>query len=1623
METQQEEVKNDSVQVHNPSPVRQARGKKRTQIIMSGYKGQKEEFANAVNQSITKDMLIHDQQSFCVAQQNEQSILNEMNDQESDLLHLKKDQNNLDKTSDSQNFNYNDNRVGSKSMTYTSNLKIQNSRMTNSSQVSIQKKLNPYQGQEIFKKLYFNYTQIYEGKDKQGGESTNFPLIMKLKDIALKWVNSLQSRRQKLLTELAYNLINDKSFINDTNKGIQKHENLINATKNTIVFYYNSIFGNSCASQKISNLLSCIPVFSPSNTYKFLWDLIQLFVIIFCIYFVPLTFVFKMRFKDVIPMMLGWLFPAFLLVDIFINMNTCYYDKGSLITQRNLIFIHYIKKYYVYDILSVVPLFIHFLNYERIGSVQDPSQQGYKLTDSLILFILLKASHMSNIIRRIEERFHLTPRAMNMVSLIKLLFTILFVAHLFSQVWLFAAFVQTTYTSSSSWLVYYNLDQSPWYAQYIRAYYFVMVTMITVGYGDTLPTNDTEMILCIFTMLIACGVFGYSLNSIGMILMDFNSREKEIKDNLFTINNYMDQKNVNQDLQYKIRQYLDFYWREMKNSNIEKEEKIISQLSDLLRDELLLEANKFILKESPIFSSNFTDFMIMRTVKLIHEYRCAPKEVICFEDQQDDCSIYFIQKGEVDIIIDSIESLESNGTSSSQSQNKAFQNKTKVLQSLKKGDHFGGVSFFTGQPRRYSICSKEFTTLLMIRRQDFIELLTKESPEDYEMFCAIKDSILNYNNYSQLNILCFACQSENHLMGECPLIHYIANKQFLIKKLQFSPPQDSLRTYLRKKSKFKTMLKLNFVQKRIAKFCDFDEKEGDRLLDQYEQEYGIQSMSSESSRQSSSDYEPSNNRMTKSMASERSDRISTTSISKRNSQKLQNAIYNEQKSQDEISDNSQNVLHVNDQNNNYIYSQKFHTNQFKNGGSSGKISQKNPSSENVLEESDYTKVKIGEHLLYGSDMNLQNTNTQLGKSFKNFEEKGNYSYQKSSSFHSKYQSKMNTLYQLSIGSSGSQNQFMNLGINDLSEQLLSDNKNSYKTKSIARNSTHSKSMQGSNKNDYDALNNEMRYIDDGTLIQNTNIQYQMISEKLGKQILDIQLNSHLGEDQKVQQINAINFILENLKSNNNTEPERVGSQLFKLDSRKQSLTSSSMKYNAKKVESLFNYLFTEKKDNQQEKSQQQVKDQHVKYQEDFQQKQQRRNTKKDFQDNLMPNDQKAKKSQIDLEFESKKSFYQYFPHNNCERVILIANMSQIEQRKKLNKIVINKKMNKVERKQNKKNTRMGGNQSKFNKLLNSFQNQTEQDEEDAKDCVSTKRKQSNQYKRKISQFAYQQNDTKLEKSQESYISNNNDNNQNCLNNQQAQCSDLNCDQVESKQYSLQINNQEGQLEYNNDEKSKQRSDLQNDCDIELSPYSEEYKKENSKKFEFVLDEQQERKKYETKEQSNLLQFQRTMGKKKLSEIPENECPSSYVETNSQLMLNSKHLIHNSIQRGFTDISQEQQLACNSGLQTRQESTNAIFSNKRPSNFLNQEILNIQQHLGHQSHESIDKVSSVKTLQKHSLSNIDQARKSLLFDNNDQWIIGHSKDDCINPIFNMNIDLNEVKKYHKWDQNDYKVKYK
>lgn len=82
------------------------------------------------------------------------------------------------------------------------------------------------------------------------------------------------------------------------------------------------------------------------------------------------------------------------------------------------------------------------------------------------------------------------------------------------------------------------------YDEYLRAYYFTTVTMITVGYGDFIPANSREYLLSILIMLIACGMFGYSLNSIGKILAEMDTHHRAFDVHFSSLNSYMHSKNI-----------------------------------------------------------------------------------------------------------------------------------------------------------------------------------------------------------------------------------------------------------------------------------------------------------------------------------------------------------------------------------------------------------------------------------------------------------------------------------------------------------------------------------------------------------------------------------------------------------------------------------------------------------------------------------------------------------------------------------------------------------------------------------------------------------------------------------------------------------------------------------------------------------------------------------------------------------------------------------------------------------------------------------------------------------------------------------------------------------------------
>ena len=82
---------------------------------------------------------------------------------------------------------------------------------------------------------------------------------------------------------------------------------------------------------------------------------------------------------------------------------------------------------------------------------------------------------------------------MNFLALFELLLTIILFSHLFACAWsILHRFEKTIFIDQQTWMDNSKFIVDSILQKYIMSYYFSIITMCTVGYGDITPVNLTE---------------------------------------------------------------------------------------------------------------------------------------------------------------------------------------------------------------------------------------------------------------------------------------------------------------------------------------------------------------------------------------------------------------------------------------------------------------------------------------------------------------------------------------------------------------------------------------------------------------------------------------------------------------------------------------------------------------------------------------------------------------------------------------------------------------------------------------------------------------------------------------------------------------------------------------------------------------------------------------------------------------------------------------------------------------------------------------------------------------------------------------------------------------------------
>ncbi|CAD8148114.1 unnamed protein product [Paramecium pentaurelia] len=529
------------------------------------------------------------------------------------------------------------------------------------------------------------------------------------------------------------------------------------------------------------NYFNNYPIIQPQSNLKLCSDII--FIINTLIILLWLPFKYSFEFDSILQILnynyyyiIEYILIVILIFEIIIQFNQAYIFKGKVINQHYHIIYNYLKQDMIKDLICLISLIVLLFQTFKTGELN---------IVLICIFGLLQGSKLLKVVNNTLEYFNIQQN--NLIPLVINLIAVIYLIHLVSC-------IQYTLIKDM------NNIKSNVIQEYIECFNWASIYLTSAGFSNIESSNNEQLIFSSLISIISILIDGFITIKIGLYL--YNSTQR-IKHNQYInmMTNYMNINSIHLNLQHRIRSYLQYIYKQEQQMNDEDITQIMGKLSYQLRSELKNQLQANILEQCKMISSNFSFKFRKQLVYYMEELKTVPEQRILTLNEQDDSSIYFINKGEVNVIFEQTNNMHEKYT----------RNQIKILQ---KGEYFGFLGFITGNKRTATIISKGFCQLYKIQRQHFVNLL-EQFPDDKEKFYMIKDKVQFQQDLSMLDVKCYSCKSTNHLVNQCPFLHFQPDKDRVIKQQLYPIYQE--REEIQRKSKYINALLQQAVIQDLAK--------------------------------------------------------------------------------------------------------------------------------------------------------------------------------------------------------------------------------------------------------------------------------------------------------------------------------------------------------------------------------------------------------------------------------------------------------------------------------------------------------------------------------------------------------------------------------------------------------------------------------------------------------------------------------------------------------------------------------------------------------------------------------------------------------------------------------------
>ena len=441
--------------------------------------------------------------------------------------------------------------------------------------------------------------------------------------------NLFEFNNSEIINE-TYNQINDK-IINTRKKKIKrmlspnKYEKVISLKplsdnlaktynkekKYRYLFSKGYIYDSLDDEEEINNCY-----FEPDSKFLYILDSLTLISSFIILFYLPihlakrLFFCHNLRNIDTII----FYFIDFLYIfDFIINFYRSYYNfEENLIKKNLLIFLHYLKTWLLFDLISCIPIYTILNKIESkciIKNIYVDSKflnngkhsHHYNININNIHYILLlikviktlkvfKKNITLNKIRKILHEIKIINNGGDV-----LLYLLFFISFLNFTACIFIFLGRNIF---ESWIFLNDLEEKSFIDIYIAAIYYLVMTVTTVGYGDVIGKSMAEIIFQIIMVIAGTCIYSWIISSVSNYVKKMNERNLKYEEKVQVLEEIKFNSHIDKKLYKKIIRLLNYrkYHEEENEKNV-----ILESLPNTLKNTLLIEMYKNYINDFSFF--------------------------------------------------------------------------------------------------------------------------------------------------------------------------------------------------------------------------------------------------------------------------------------------------------------------------------------------------------------------------------------------------------------------------------------------------------------------------------------------------------------------------------------------------------------------------------------------------------------------------------------------------------------------------------------------------------------------------------------------------------------------------------------------------------------------------------------------------------------------------------------------------------------------------------------------------------------------------------------------------------------------------------------------------------------